>query len=143
MFVQEKTGHRGSTGGYYWLPVPGQHATHWAVLTCHTLGHDAHTGHVDLWPSAIDRLSECWHKDPRALRKRLRDRYTSLPRGRVTRHRNRTLILHGDDAPVDDWAAMVIPAFDLDHRSVRVLFDQHERMLPDDRVSLEEILAGR
>ena len=45
---------------------------------------------------------------------------------------DRYLILHGDDAPVADWLTMVIRSFRLQGSRYRVLFDEHERRLPDD-----------
>jgi hypothetical protein len=83
------------------------------VLSCHELGHDAEVGHIDLWPSVIDRVAEVWRKDT----------------------------LHGKDAPVSDWLARVIRRFDLDRRSVRVVYDEHERILPPDRRLVEGTLG--
>ena len=131
------------TGGYYWFPFSGDGLLSWEVLSCHELGHDAEVGHIDLWPSVIDRLAEVWCKDPRILGRRLRLSYTGLPRGRITRFKGRSLILHGRDAPVSDWLARVIRRFDLDRRSVRVVYDEHERMLPSDRRLVEGTLGLR
>ena len=131
------------TGGYYWFPIPGDGSSTWEVLTCHELGHDAEVGHIDLWPSVIDRLAEVWCKDPRILGRQLRLFYTGLPRGRITRFKGRSLILHGRDAPVSDWLARVIRRFDLDRLSVRVVFDEHERMLPSDRRLMAKVLGQR
>ena len=97
------------TGGYYWFPIPGDGLLSWEVLSCHELGHDAEVGHIDLWPSVIDRVAEVWRKHT----------------------------LHGKDAPFSDWLARVIRRFDLDRRSVRVVYDEHERMLPSDRRLVE------
>jgi hypothetical protein len=72
-------------GGYYWFPTPTVGGATWAVLTCHDLGFDAEVGHVDLWPAVVERLAAVWGRDARTLRRRLIDRYTGLPRGRVTR----------------------------------------------------------
>ena len=55
----------------------------------------------------IDRLAVTWGKNATALRRYLKDHYTALPKGRVTRP-DRYLILHGDDAPVADWLTVVI-----------------------------------
>ena len=103
------------TGGYYWFPTPGDGSVSWEVLSCHELGHDAEVGHIDLWPSVIDRVAEVWRKHT----------------------------LHGKDAPVSDWLARVIRRFHLDRRSVRAVFDEHERMLPSDRRLVEGTLGLR
>jgi hypothetical protein len=134
---------RGLTGAYYWFPVPGEGSVTWQVLTCHDLGRDAEVGHIDLWPAVIDRLAEAWREHAGRLRRRLRDAYSGLPRGRVTRPGGRSLVLHGQDAPVSDWVSRVILRFDLDRRSVRVVFDEHERMLPADRRRVAEALVLR
>jgi hypothetical protein len=81
MIADESGCPRKSTGGYYWFPIPSHGSVTWAVLTCYALDCDAQAGHFDLWPSAIARLAEVWHKDARAFGRHLKDRYTALPRG--------------------------------------------------------------
>ncbi|MFO0887733.1 MAG: hypothetical protein U0790_01160 [Isosphaeraceae bacterium] len=130
-------------GGYYWFPSPLDGRTAWAVLTCHDLGFDAEVGHVDLWPAVVDRLAAAWGRDARTLRRQLGDRYTGLPRGRVTRPGRTVLVLHGDDAPVPDWREKLVEACRLGGRAHRFLFDEHERRLPGDPEGVEEVLGFR
>ena len=127
------------TGGYYWFPTPAIGSVTWQVLTCHELGCDAEVGHVDLWTLVIDRLATVWRRDGRLIKKHLKNNYTGLPRGRLTHVKNQFMIFHGKDSPVSDWVPMVVRKFDLNRRSVRVLFDEHERMLPEDRRYFNEI----
>jgi hypothetical protein len=87
-------------------------------------GHDA-----DLWPRLIERLAASWHKDLSVLSRRLRQSYTGLPRGRVTRPEKSYLILHGNDSPLPDWQAQVVAAFRLTGRRYRILYDEHETMI--------------
>ena len=129
------------TGGYYWFPTPPIGSLTWQVLTCHELGCDAEVGHVDLWTLVIDRLATAWRRDGRLIKKYLNNNYTGLPRGRVTQVKNRFMIFHGGDAPVPEWLPMVLSYFNLNRRSVRVLFDEHERMLPEDRRRVNEVLG--
>jgi hypothetical protein len=129
------------TGGYYWFPTLSDSWVTWTVLTCHELGCDAEVGHVDLWTMALDRLATIWRRDARVIQKYLKNNYTGLPRGRVTEQKNRFMIFHGDDAPVPHWVPMVVSKFNLNWRSVKVLFDEHERMLPEDRSRFNEILG--
>jgi hypothetical protein len=129
------------TGGYYWFPTPPICSLIWQVLTCHELGCDAEVGHVDLWPLVIDRLATAWPREGRLIQKSLKNNYTGLPRGRVTEVKNKFMIFHGNDSPVPDWVPMVVRKFDLNRRSVRVLFDEHERMLPEDRSRVNEGLG--
>ena len=67
--------------------------------------------------------------------------YTGLPRGRVTEPGGRFLICHGRDAPVRNWLPRVNRRFDLDPRSVRAEFDEHETMLAEDRRKVNEVLG--
>jgi hypothetical protein len=97
------------------------------------MGFDSEAGHVDLWPSVIDRLAKTCDRDARILRRLLKDRYYGLPRGRVTRPAGRSLVLHGRDAPRPDWEESVMRRFDLDPRSVGILYDEHETMMAEDR----------
>lgn len=121
------------TGGYYWFPAPADGSVEWSVPTCHDLGFDPDEGHFDMWPSIIDLLATAWGRDAVRLRKVLGTHCYGLPRGRVTRPDRRSLILHGHDALVPDWLERVVERFDLDTRSARPLFDEHERMLTQDR----------
>jgi hypothetical protein len=129
------------TGGYYWFPTPAIGLVTWQVLTCHDLCCDADVGHVDLWALVVDRLATAWPREGRLIRKSLNNNYTGLPRGRVTEMMNQFMIFHGDDSPVPAWVPMVVRKFDLNRRSVKVLFDEHERMLPEDRRLVNEALG--
>jgi len=119
-------------GGYYWFPSPVDGSITWDVLTCHELGFDAEIGHADLWLIVIERLATAWNKDGRVLRRLLKTHCYGLPRGRVTRPERISLILHGRDAPRPHWQERVIRRFDLDRRSVKTLFDEHETMFAED-----------
>ena len=44
-----------------------------------------------------------------------------------------SLVLHGHDAPVADWLERVVGRFDLDPRRVKILHDEHETMMAEDR----------
>jgi len=127
-------------GGYYWYPTPGPDGVQWSLLTCEDLGFASDQGHPDLWPAVIDRLAVTWGKNATALRRHLKDYYSALPRGRVTRP-DRYLILHGDDSPVADWLTVVIRSFRLQRVRYRVVFDEHERRLPDDCRRLQGALG--
>jgi hypothetical protein len=125
------------TGGYYWLPTPGARSVVWDILTCYQLGFDAEAGHVEMWDAVIDRLATAWGKDGRMLE----DCPYGLPRKRVTRPGKRFLVLHGDDWPRADGLEAVLVAFGLDRRLVRVLFDEHERTMEEDRGMIVKALG--
>ena len=112
------------------------------MVTSHQLGFDAETGHGEMWDAVIERLALAWAKDAAVRRRVLKDCYYGLPRGRVTRPGRRFLDLHGDDAPRTDWLERVLVAFDLDRCSVRVLFDEHERTMAEDRKLVSEALGA-
>jgi len=126
------------TGGYYWLPAPspGNGSPSWSVMTRRQLGFDAETGHVEMWDAVVDRLAALWRKDATALRRTLGNCSYGLPRGRVTRPEKRFLVLHGDDWPRADGLERVLLAFGLDPRAAKVIFDEHERTMREDRITL-------
>ena len=128
-------------GGYYWVPYPDCDSVTWGVLTCHDLGFNAYAGHSDLWLGVIDRLAKAWNKDASALRRVLRNHFYGLPRGRVTHRNRRALIHHGRDAPRADWLKRVIQCFDLNRRSVKPMYDEHETTCAEDRRKVSEALG--
>ncbi|QDV37569.1 hypothetical protein [Tautonia plasticadhaerens] len=130
-----------ASGGYYWLPRPEGGSITWEVVTCHDLGHDAAHSHRELWPALVRSLAGAWGLGTDEMGRLLEDRYYGLPRGRVTRPGGKWMILHGEDAPVADWLPPVLAAFRLDGRPIRVLSDDHERTLSDDRWRVEEALG--
>jgi hypothetical protein len=134
-------GCRALAGGYYWFPNPNGDSVIWQVVTCHDLNCDADVGHVDLWTMVIDRLATAWRRDERVLKNHLRNNYTGLPRGRVTKVRDGFMLFHGKDAPVEHWIPMVVRKFDLKARSVKVVFDEHEQMIPEDRMKVSRVLG--
>ncbi len=124
------------TGGYYWFPTRAGDTITWSVLTCHDLGFDPDDGHFDMWPSVIDRLASVWRRDVVRLRRLLGVHCYGLPRGRITRPARQFLVLHGADAPVADWLPIVVERFNLDIRSVRPLYDEHEETFTRDRQAM-------
>ncbi|WP_337175425.1 hypothetical protein [Paludisphaera sp.] len=128
-------------GAYYWLPRPGGDGVSWGIFTCGDAGLDPDAGHDELWPAVVDRLVAAWGQDARALRGRLIDHYSGLPRGRVTRRRTSFLILHGGDGPVPGWREAVVGRFHLEGRRVKILFGEHERMIAGDPEAVEEALG--
>jgi hypothetical protein len=94
-----------------------------------------------MWRLVIERLATAWGRDVQGLRKHLKRHCYGLPRGRVTRPEKRFLILHGRDAPVKEWLPIVLRKFDLERRSVKVLFDEHEVTFTSDRLKVREILG--
>jgi hypothetical protein len=105
------------------------------------MGFDAEVGHVDLWPAVINRLAKTWNTDARVLNGVIKDCSYGLPRGRITYPGRQSLILHGNDAPVSGWRDKVIRRFDLDRRSTKVVYDEHETMLVGDRARVIETLG--
>ena len=96
---------------------------------------------MEMWTPVLDRLAAAWGKDGAVLRRVLIDRCYGLPRGRVTRPGKRFLVLQGNDSLCPDWLERVILSFHLDHRSVKALFDDHERMLAEDRARVSKALG--
>lgn len=112
------------------------------MVTCYLLGFDSEAGHVETWDAVIDRLAPAWGKDVAVLGRLLRDCPYGLPRGRVTRPGRRFLVLHGGDSPRTDWLVPVLLAFALERQTVRVLYDEHERMIREDRMTVLSVLGS-
>jgi hypothetical protein len=130
------------TGAYYWVPIPPVRSLSWRVLTCHELGFDEESSHLEIWPSVIPHLAAIWGRDPKAMKRRLGKNCYGLPRGRVTRPEKVYLILHGDDSPIPDWTEAVIRGFNLQGRRVKPLFDEHEQRLAGDARALARVLGS-
>ena len=130
-----------STGAYYWLPIPPLRSLTWRVLTCHDLGLDADTSHLECWPGVVPHLAAIWGRDPKAIQRRLGRHCYGIPRGRVTPPERTYLILHGADSPIPGWVEAVVRAFGLNGRRVRPLLDEHERTLPGDVRAIAGILG--
>jgi hypothetical protein len=132
---------RPRTGAYYWLPLPGDPAVRWDVITCHDLGRDADVGHLRLWPEVVRRLARAWGKDPDRMVRRLGEHYAGLPRGRVTRVRGAYLVQHGDDTPTIGGLGAIEGRFGLVGRRVKFLVDEHEHMLSGDPEPVQRALG--
>jgi len=126
-----RLGRKGITGGYYWFPAPDADGITWTVLTYRDLQCGSDAGHdADLWPKLIERLAAAWGRDAQPLKRRLGLSYSGLPRGRVTRPGKEFLILHGDDSPLAEWQELVIGSFRLTGLRFKLLYDEHETMIP-------------
>jgi hypothetical protein len=130
------------TGAYYWVPIPPLRSLGWRVLSCHDLGFDEESSHLEIWPSVIPHLATVWRRDPRAMKRRLGRHCYGLPRGRVTCPEAVYQLLHGDDYPIPDWTGPVSDAFGLHGCRVRPLFDEHEQRLTDDVRALARVLGS-
>jgi hypothetical protein len=130
------------TGAYYWVPMPPVLSLSWRVLTCHELGFDEESSHLEIWPSVIPHLAAIWGRDPKAMKRRLGRHCYGLPRGRVTCPEAVYLLLHGDDFPIPDWTRPVVDAFGLQGRRIRPLFDEHEQRLTGDVRALARVLGS-
>jgi len=122
------------TGGFYWLPTPTSGPTAsatWSVVTSRDLGCEPDAGHdADLWPLLLDLLADAWGRDRKSFHRRLRQCYTGLPRGRVTRPGRTFLVLHGDDAPISGWEDLVVEKCQLGSSRFTMIFDEHETPIP-------------
>ena len=106
-------------------------------------------GHPELWAGHVAPAVAAHYRIARrsAAYKRLRDAYAGMPRGRVALLRNTWVIYHGNDFPQYPavlkkllWAKFGLffhPGFG----RTRLEFDEHETMIEDDRVILQEILG--
>jgi hypothetical protein len=86
-----------------------------------------------MWPSVIERLACAWGREVVPLRERLELCCYGLPRGRIAQPGGRFLLIHGGDAPVSAWRKRVLRRFQLDRRSVRLSYTEHERTFTEHR----------
>ena len=93
------------TGAYYWCPHPLPEGLICNLVTCHDVNVWDGISHREFWSYVLEHLAVAWGKDAKALKRRLRDHHTGLPRGRVTHPKSGYIVIHGDDAPVavPDW----------------------------------------
>jgi hypothetical protein len=129
------------TGAYYWVPSPATEGLGWELITCHHLRVWDGVSHREAWPYVLEPLAAAWGKDSKVLKRRLRDHYTGVPRGRVTHPRRGFLIVHGNDSPVPDWLDRIRSSFQLADVKPTPLFDEHERMLGEDLRAVQDALG--
>ncbi len=129
------------TGAYYWIPVPRPDGFDWELRTCHDLKRWDGISHREFWPSILEQLAPAWGFVPDAFLDLLSDNYYALPRGRITKPKGNYMILQGDDAPLRNWKTIVIDRFLLRSLHVKILYDEHERVLSDDVLALEIALG--
>jgi hypothetical protein len=131
------------TGAYFWVPRPPLAATviEWELVTCHDLGVWNGISHREFWPHIIEHLAAAWNLEAEPLRHRLADHYNGLPRGRINHPRPGYILLHGHDAPVEDWFARIIDCFHLGDVAVDVEGTEHESMASADLAAVEEALG--
>ena len=88
-------------------------------MTCHDLGVWDGVSHREAWLYVLEHLATVWGKDVEVLKTRLREHHTGLPRGRITRPKTGYLVIHGGDAPIENWLKLVKVHFRLTSRSRR------------------------
>lgn len=130
-------------GAFFWVPVPVENGVGWRLVLNEDAGLDPDAGHTKLWPTVLGILATTWGNDARLLRRELGDRYTGLPRGRVTQRHVSILIHHGEDAPITDWRQAILDRFHLNghQNQTSFRFDEHERMIHGDPEAVQELLG--
>ncbi len=128
-------------GAYYWFPRPGPEGVTWELVTCHDLGVWDGVSHREFWPHVLERLAVAWGLDAGALKRRLRDHHTGVPRGRIVPPDPGYIVIHGDDAPSFKWLELVKARFQLIGVEVTPEFTEHEKMLADDPRAVQAALG--
>ena len=132
------------TGIYWWVPRSAQQNTTWRLVsffddeygTCY---------HKEIWEKYAATILGV---DDIEVPQEVRDAYHCLPRGRVNVVKSkinvglaRYIILHGNDAPIEDVVGAVISRFRLSMTNTTISFDSHEVMLDDDIEIVKNFLA--
>lgn len=129
------------TGAYYWLPSPSPEGVVWTLTTCHDLKVWDGIPHREFWPHILEILADAWDKDAKTLRRQLRDHHTGLPRGRVVHPRPDHIIIHDNNAPVDDWVEQVKSKFRTPEIQAIVEYHESEMMSRVDFQKAQEALG--
>lgn len=129
------------TGAYYWVPSPAPEGVAWSLTTCHDLEIWDGISHREFWPHILEILADAWNKDAEALKRRLRDHHTGLPRGRVVHAKPDHAILHDNEAPAADWVEQVKSRFRLPEIPALVEYHALEKMSRDDFREVQKALG--
>ena len=129
------------TGAYFWFPSPAPAGLKWELITCHDLGVWDGVSHREFWPYVVEQLAASWGQDAVSLKLRLGDHHTGLPRGRITHPKPGYIILHGHNAPVEDWLSRIIHRFRLGDVEVEPVGTEHEGISPGDLAAVQEALG--
>lgn len=137
------------SGAYWWFPQPAGNKVKWSVIEFFDSDYHDNTLHMDLWPNVLELLAIKWQKNAKALYRSLSDNYTALPRGRVnagvaddgSRIPKVWYVVHGNDTPKGASMDSVLVAFNLPAARVKLSFDHHEQMDPEDCRQLQSALG--
>ena len=136
----------GLTGAYWWLPRPSGKKIEWEVTPFYDEDFDSPAMHYHHWRQFVIILANAWRKEPDRLYARVRNNYTGLPRGRVSRLHGGVAtygLLHGDDSPGN--LSQVMQKFRLGPYKtagkLKVAWDEHERVMADDARAVQAALG--
>lgn len=129
------------TGAYYWVPMPSPEGVAWSLTTCHDLEVWDGISHREFWPHILEILADIWNKDAETLKRRLRNRHTGLPRGRVVHPKPGHVILHDNAAPVVGWVDQVKSKFQLPEVQAISEYDEFEKLSRDGFQKVREVLG--
>jgi hypothetical protein len=126
------------TGVYFWIPLPGGK---WDVVSFFDTVYGG-VLHTQAWKrEVLPYLSQVWKLNSQQV-KTIRDAYTGLPRGRVSKMMPGYANYNGGDAPVSDKQANAIIKREFGLPSIRSIPDDHERMLQDDVNATQSVFGN-
>lgn len=130
------------TGIYFWIPLPGGKWDFVKIFDSHV----QNLMHEKEWNERIvPELAFKWKLNPMKT-SQIRDIYSSVPRGRVTKSETSFFHHHGGDAPSStNGTKFPIDPFirkEFGLPTVKSMVDDHEQMLQDDVTRLQSVLGN-
>jgi len=136
--VRESNRNRPLTGSFYWVPRP--ESRNRFELLSFSDQEFGDTSHHIVWNRfVLPYISQVWEIELPVLRRRIRDCYTSLPRGRVIRGNGGYQVIHGGNYETRGWENKIKRCFNIRNATCNFTSDQHEVILLPDLQQFEAV----
>ncbi len=137
--VRASNKNRSLTGSYYWVPRPEANRYDLLSFSDQEFGD---TSHSIMWNRCVlPHISQVWNIEIPILRRKLRDCYTALPRGRVILDDSVYKIVHGGNHESRGWENKIKKNFNL--KECEFVTDQHEVILQPDLDAIQKIFGRK
>lgn len=137
--IRESNRRRQLTGSYYWIPRPERQGQF--ELMPFSDQEFGDTSHHTVWNRfVVPYLAQVWGLELQSVRRRMRDCFTALPRGRVIKGENGYSIIHGGNYAGRGWENKIKRQFNIHRSPCELIADQYETILQPDLQRLEKTL---
>jgi hypothetical protein len=126
-------------GSYYWLPTMDNR---W-ILDNYFYQNYGDTRHERVWNMfVIPYLSELWDFDIKSMRRKLKDCFTGLPRGMVSKNEEgKFVIYHGGDFIKRGWENKILKTFNIKKKAYEFVIVDHMRTTSKDEMVVRNTLS--